>query len=97
MSNLEYDRLYEELQDLETRTGVVLSGSPTVSVGYEAVDELPNPCRNLIVQLAHRTTAEISGILIPGFHILNAAVDLLTKSCRIWRPGRAWCSRAVPR
>lgn len=41
MSNLEYDRLYEELQDLETRTGVVLSGSPTVSVGYEAVDELP--------------------------------------------------------
>ncbi len=41
MSNLEYDRLYEELEDLETETGMILSNSPTVSVGYEAVDELP--------------------------------------------------------
>ena len=41
MSNYEYDRLYDELQELEKATGVVLSGSPTVMVGYEAVDELP--------------------------------------------------------
>lgn len=41
MSNLEYDRLYDELAALEEKTGVVLAGSPTVSVGYEAVDELP--------------------------------------------------------
>ena len=41
MSNYEYDRLYDELQELEKATGVVLSGSPTVKVGYEAVDELP--------------------------------------------------------
>lgn len=41
MSNLEYDRLYEELEDLEKKTGVVLSGSPTISVGYEAALELP--------------------------------------------------------
>ena len=41
MSNLEYDRLYDELEELERKTGVVLAGSPTVSVGYEAVDELP--------------------------------------------------------
>ena len=41
MSNFEYDRLYDELVELEERTGVVLAGSPTVSVGYEAVDELP--------------------------------------------------------
>lgn len=41
MSNLEYDTLYDELQKLEQETGVVLANSPTISVGYEAVDELP--------------------------------------------------------
>lgn len=41
MSNFEYDRLYEELEGLEKETGIVLSGSPTVSIGYESVEELP--------------------------------------------------------
>lgn len=41
ISNYEYDRLYDELADLERQTGMVLTGSPTINVGYEAVDELP--------------------------------------------------------
>ncbi len=41
MSNLEYDRLYDELEALEAETGMVLANSPTVNVGYEAVEELP--------------------------------------------------------
>ena len=41
MSNYEYDKLYDELMALEQETGMVLTGSPTISVGYEAVDELP--------------------------------------------------------
>lgn len=41
MSNYEYDRLYDELVQLEKETGVIFSNSPTVNVGYEAVDELP--------------------------------------------------------
>ena len=41
MSNFEYDKLYEELEELEKETGTVLSNSPTVRVGYEAVEELP--------------------------------------------------------
>ncbi len=41
MSNLEYDQLYDELAALERETGMVLAGSPTVKVGYEAVDFLP--------------------------------------------------------
>ena len=41
MSNFEYDKLYDELENLEKETGVTLAGSPTVSVGYEALDELP--------------------------------------------------------
>lgn len=41
MSNFEYDRLYDELTELEKQLGVILTDSPTVQVGYEAVDELP--------------------------------------------------------
>ncbi len=41
MSNREYDALYDELAVLERETGMVLANSPTMSVGYEAVDELP--------------------------------------------------------
>ena len=41
ISNREYDQMYDELQALEKETGTVLANSPTVSVGYEAVDQLP--------------------------------------------------------
>ena len=41
MSNLEYDRLYDELGALEKETGMVYGDSPTVNVGYEVVSELP--------------------------------------------------------
>ena len=41
MSNFEYDKLYDELIKLEEETGTTLAGSPTITVGYEAVDELP--------------------------------------------------------
>ena len=41
ISNREYDQMYDELQALEKETGTVLANSPTISVGYEAVDQLP--------------------------------------------------------
>ena len=41
MSNAEYDRLYDELVALEEETGIVLSSSPTINVGYEVVSSLP--------------------------------------------------------
>ena len=41
MSNYEYDALYDELEQLEKKTGIVLAGSPTQRVGYEVVSELP--------------------------------------------------------
>jgi DNA ligase (NAD+) len=41
MSNKDYDRLYEELEALEKKTGTVLTVSPTHKVGYEVLDELP--------------------------------------------------------
>jgi DNA ligase (NAD+) len=41
MPNIEYDRLYDELVLMEKETGVVLSDSPTVRVGYELLTGLP--------------------------------------------------------
>ncbi len=39
--NIEYDRLYDELVELEKETGIVLSNSPTIHVGYEVLSNLP--------------------------------------------------------
>ena len=41
MSNLEYDKLYDELVALEKETGIILANSPTQNVGYEILSELP--------------------------------------------------------
>ena len=41
MDNYEYDKLYDELLNLEKETGTTLSGSPTVHVGYEVLSDLP--------------------------------------------------------
>ena len=41
MSNLEYDALYDRLVEMEQETGIVLANSPTVNVGYEALESLP--------------------------------------------------------
>ena len=41
MSNVEYDALYDTLSALEKETGIVLADSPTVNVGYKAVEQLP--------------------------------------------------------
>ena len=41
ISNREYDQMYDELQALEKETGTVLANSPTIRVGYEAVEQLP--------------------------------------------------------
>ncbi|MDR1547083.1 MAG: NAD-dependent DNA ligase LigA [Hungatella sp.] len=41
MSNFEYDRLYDELKELEEETGIILSQSPTQNVGYQVLSELP--------------------------------------------------------
>lgn len=40
ISDKEFDKLYDELLDLEKETGIVLSNSPTQHVGYEVKSEL---------------------------------------------------------
>ena len=41
MPNIEYDRLYDELLEIEKETGVVLSNSPSIHVGYDLLSNLP--------------------------------------------------------
>ena len=41
MPNIDYDKLYDELLFLEAKTGVVLSNSPTIHVGFELATDLP--------------------------------------------------------
>lgn len=62
MSNYEYDRLYDELTALEKETGVVLAGSPTRQVGYEAVDELVKE-RHEMPMLSLDKTKEVESLI----------------------------------
>ena len=41
ISNYEYDKLYDELVAIENETGIRMSNSPTINVGYKVVSELP--------------------------------------------------------
>ena len=40
ISDAVYDRLFEELQDLERQTGIQMANSPTSAVGYPAISKL---------------------------------------------------------
>ncbi len=40
VSDAEYDKLFDELDNLEKETGIVMSNSPTQTVGYEVRSEL---------------------------------------------------------
>ena len=57
MSNFEYDRLYDELLELEKKTGTILSLSPTQKVGYQVLSELPQ----ISVQRSPRDPYAVSG------------------------------------
>lgn len=59
MSNFEYDKLYDELLQLEADTGTVLAGSPTRQVGYEILSELPKETHQFSM-LSLDKTKEIS-------------------------------------
>ena len=61
MSNYEYDALYDELQTLEAKTGVTLSSSPTVNVGYEVLSELPKE-RHPSPMLSLDKTKDVAGL-----------------------------------
>ena len=80
MSNLEYDRLYDELVQLEEETGIILANSPTQTVGYAAVDELPKEAHDKpMLSLAKtKSREELQGWLMDKEGLLSWKLDGLT-------------------
>lgn len=62
VSDAVYDHLYDELKRLETETGIVLSNSPTETVGYKAVSAL-DKVRHPIPLLSLGKTKQIGELL----------------------------------
>lgn len=61
ISNFEYDKLYDELLQLEKELGYTLTNSPTQNVGYEVVGSLQKE-KHSTVMLSLDKTKEISKI-----------------------------------
>ena len=62
ISNFEYDKLYDELLDLEKETGIVLSNSPSIHIGYELLTNLPKE-RHEKPMLSLAKTKEVSDLI----------------------------------
>ena len=80
MSNFEYDKLYDELEELEAETGVVLAGSPTVTVGYGSVKELPKQAHEKPMLSLGKTKSreELQDWLLDKEALLSWKLDGLT-------------------
>lgn len=80
MNNFEYDRLYDELSALEEETGIVLAGSPTHSVGYEVLSELPRERHSSPMLSLNKTKSreELSSFLGTHAGLLSWKMDGLT-------------------
>ena len=80
MTNLEYDKLYDELVALEREIGIVLANSPTIHVGYEVLSELekqPHPEPMLSLDKT-KDAAELKSFLGSHDGVLSWKLDGLT-------------------
>ena len=80
MPNHEYDAMYDELLELEQKTGMVRADSPTVKVGYEVMSELPkerHPSRMLSLDKTKDVDA-LAGFLSGHEGVLSWKMDGLT-------------------
>lgn len=80
MSNNEYDRLYDELIELEEETGLILSASPSRNVGYEILSELPkmNHERPMLSLNKTKETSDLASFLGEKKGLLSWKMDGLT-------------------
>jgi DNA ligase (NAD+) len=80
MPDIEYDKFYDELANLERETGVTLAGSPTARVGYTLSSELvreahPSPMLSLDKT---KDSAELASWLTDKKGLLSWKLDGLT-------------------
>ena len=80
MSNYEYDALYDELKKLEEETGIILSNSPTINVGYEILSELPKIEHDIPMLSLNKTkeTSDLASWLGHQKGVLSWKLDGLT-------------------
>lgn len=83
MSNYEYDKLYDELVELEQATGIVLAGSVTQKVGYEVVSSLPKVTHSTRMLSLDKTkeVSKLKSFLGNQKGILSWKLDGLTIVC----------------
>ena len=80
ITDKEYDQLFDELKQLETETGFILSNSPTQTVGYSPVSSL-SKVQHLIPLLSLDKTkqvTEITALLARNPALLMLKLDGLT-------------------
>ncbi len=83
MSNLQYDKMYDELKELEEVTGIVLAGSVTQKVGYEVLSNLPkvtHPKRMLSLDKT-KEVSKLKSFLGDKEGVLSWKLDGLTVVC----------------
>lgn len=80
MTDFEYDKLYDELLELEKDTGIILSKSPTQNVGYSVVSELPKEKHTSAMLSLDKTKSvdELAGFLGNHSGYLSWKMDGLT-------------------
>lgn len=80
MSDREFDELYDELAELERKTGIVLANSPTHKVGYEvlsALTKIRHSSRMLSLNKT-KSVAELASFLGNSVGMLSYKMDGLT-------------------
>lgn len=80
ISNYEYDKLYDELSQLEEATGITLPNSPTKSVGYDVVKSLKKVSHDVPMLSLDKTKDVDKLVSFLGKHegILSWKLDGLT-------------------
>ena len=80
MPNIEFDRLYDELVQLETETGITLANSPTVNVGYQILSDLPKEAHQSRMLSLDKTKEvdTLAGFLGDKVGLLSWKLDGLT-------------------
>lgn len=84
VSDFEYDKLFDELKELEDKTGTILSNSPTQTVGYEVKSKLQKVRHNHPMLSLDKTKSEVDLVTFFGDKIglLMHKMDGLTVSLR---------------
>ena len=80
IADKEYDRLFDRLKTLEAETGIILSNSPTQTVGYYPVSSLAKVQHPVPLLSLDKTkqVSEIRSLLARNFALLMLKLDGLT-------------------